>query len=100
MATKRTVTVANNGIRIVDVFYGDGECWHRYVVVPRKLIVEHVQNNPKSYVDYMGIFHGLISEFFDEYYYGGPGQPFVYSHFILYKNRHYYTFSQSGGYDV
>ena len=86
------------GARTVKHFYGDGESWSVYAIVPRELIVKRRLKLRKHGVECSPL-HAMGSDLLPCHY-GGPGQPFTFEPFVAHKNRRFYVFVQSGGLDI
>lgn len=102
----RQVEVRPDGIRTVDV--NIEESWHRYIIVPKKLLENSLKAqgfdfdtsdisglNWKSLVLTELLPTGLI----EQPYYGGPGRDFIHKASVRSTTR-FFIFFQSGGLDI
>lgn len=99
----RTVVCYPRGIRTVTVEYGYGECWRRYIIVPKRVWeIEGIKGKrafpcwdpelePEAVVPW---------KLFSLEHYGGPGRGFADRLFVFRNNDRFIVFAQRGGLDV
>ncbi len=99
----RTVQTYEHGVRAVTVSYG-GESWHRYVIVPRQLMIDRIRRlraNGRSYhdCDWWTLIPSYESLLGYEHY-SGPGRSFADAPHPMGYGRRWQVFAQRGGMDV
>lgn len=105
--TVRVVRVYTGGIREVTHSYHHGESWSRYVIIPRRLILNEIRKLRAEGAIIVGQwnFWELLPEGASELIgcesYSGAGQSFTHRPFkVRSRSRKYVIIYQSGGLDI
>lgn len=98
------------GINIVTHYFGEGESWHRYVVCPRRLLLELVRTKrirkcPSWNGPVLLQLFAMLEDQHDTHlltcgYESDAGQAFATEPRIYHSNRRAVTFHQRGGWDI
>lgn len=103
--TERVVRLYTGGIR--EVVQGDREYWSRYIIIPRRLMLNEIRKLRADGCAIIGCwdFWQLLPEGANEMIrhegYGGPGAPFTHAPCkVKTRNRKYVIIYQSGGLDI
>lgn len=106
--TERIVRIYTGGIREVVHIYHHGESWSRYIIIPRRQILNEIRKLRERGCPIAGhwTFWELLPEEVSNQMirsesYGGPGRPFTHRPYkVRSRSRKYIVISQSGGLDI
>lgn len=100
----RLVRLYTGGIR--EVVHGDSEAWSRYIIIPRRLILNEIRRLRAKGCQVIGSwnFWELLpdgaSELIRSETNGYPGGPFVRAPYKMKSARKFVVICQSGGLDI
>lgn len=104
--TQRVVRLYTGGIREVVNVYHHGESWSRYIIIPRRLMLNEIRRLRAQGCTIIGSwsFWELLpdgaSGLIRMEHYGGPGAPFVHLPCRWRSSRKFIVIYQSGGLDI
>ena len=102
--TERVVRLYTGGIR--EVVQGDSESWSRYIIIPRRLMLNEIRKITVKGVSVIGTwgFWDFIPEgasnLIRSERYSGPGAPFVREPYKIKSSRKFIIIYQCGGLDI
>lgn len=102
----RIVRLYTGGIREVVHCCANGEYWSRYIIVPRRLILNEIRKlRAKGAIvigqwDFWELLPEGASELIRSERYSGPGQSFTHRPCRVKSSRKYIVIHQSGGLDI
>lgn len=103
--TERVVRLYTGGIR--EVIQGDSEWWSRYIIIPRRLMLNEIRKLRAKGCQIVGSwnFWKLLpegaSEMIEMEHYSDPGASFTRApHKLRSRNRQFVIIYQSGGLDI
>lgn len=100
----RVVRLYTGGIR--EVFSGDGESWSRFVIIPRRLMLNEIRKLRQrgsriiGNWDFWELLPEGASELLRSERYSGPGCSFVRAPTKYNANRKFVVIHQGGGLDI
>jgi hypothetical protein len=101
--TTRKVAVFPSGIRCVVKWSRSGESWHKYVIIPRRVLLERVRALRRAGRRWASIeWWELLPEDvpFNSCGDGGAGQAFAGEPIRQRSSRRFHVYYQNGGWDV
>ena len=101
--TDRVVRLYTGGVREVIKADSNGEWWHRYIIIPRRLVlneVRRIRKEHKGYWDWWEAIPKGASELIGSEHYSGPGQSFTRMPYRVESSRKFIVIYQSGGLDI
>ena len=105
--TVKKSIIGNHIIREVIHQYEQGEEWHKYVIIPRELALQHVRKTKAKHRQYTGYTYWMCDPVncvpdgcLRSPSYNGPGRWYTNSAVRYRSSRRFVVFYQSGGLDV
>lgn len=102
--TERVVRLYTSGIR--EVFHGGSESWWRYIIIPRRLVLNEIRRLRKQgckivgYWNFWELLPEGASELIRSERYSGPGGAYVNRPFKIKSSRKFIVIQQGGGLDI
>lgn len=101
--SERVVRLYTGGIR--EVFQGDSESWSRYIIIPRRLIINEIRRMRAEgcnfHLDFWEVLPEGASDLIRSERYSGPGASFVHRPYrIKSRSRKFVVLHQGGGLDI
>lgn len=101
--TERVVRIYTGGIREVIHCCANGEYWSRYIIIPRRLVLNEIRQLRKKGCKVVGFWELLpegASELIRYESYSGPGRSFTHAPSRQKSSRKFVVIYQSGGLDI
>ena len=101
--TERVVRLYTGGVREVVKGDWDGEWWHRYLIIPRRLVLNALRDlrkNGCAISDWWEVLPQGASELIRSESHSGPGQSFARVPYRIESSRKFVVIYQSGGLDI
>lgn len=106
--TERVVRLYTGGVREVVKGDWDGEWWNRYVIIPRRLMLNEIKRirkltNGARFIDgweWWDLLPEGASKLIRSASYSGPGSSFTNEPFKIKSSRKFIVIYQSGGLDI
>ena len=100
--TDRVVRLYTGGVREVIKADSNGEWWHRYIIIPRRLVLAYARRirRERRLSEWWEVIPPGASELIGSEHYSGPGKSFTRMPYRVESSRKFIVIYQSGGLDI